>query len=225
MTSKIILVCIFLILAGCKEEPKIKQEKEIGYALGYQAGKSFHGQETQFNIDQYMKGFRDGYSGKEGDFTDAEMQKLVVQAQIENQRQKSTDIVARETQGKEYLEKNATRKEIKTLVSGIQYEVFKEGEGEQPKQVDRVTLYLKGMLMDGTVFVDDFASKKAQKFSVIELFPGLRTGVQHMKVGSRYRFYFSPEQGHGLKGADGVPPQSVVIYDVDLVQVTPSKKR
>ena len=105
----------------------------------------------------------------------------------------------------------------------MQYEVLSQGKGATPKQTDRVAIYLKGSLPDGTVFEDTFATKKAKQVSVIELSAGLRMGIQNMKVGSRYRFFLAPEFAFGLRGTKEVPPQSVVLYDVELAQIVTKK--
>lgn len=221
----------FLVVAGLcaattactKKEANQDKIVEYSYALGAQAGEGFKTQGLKIDADEYMRGFQDAYAGK-SELSAMEAQKLVVDAQIAHQQAIVSQYKEREDQGRAYLEKNAQRKEVKQLNAGLQYEVLNEGKGIAPKQIDRVALYLKGSLVDGTVFENDFETKKSRNLSVIELIPGIRTGVQLMKAGGRYRFFIAPEQAYGLRGTKDVPPQSVVIYDVELAQVVPAAK-
>lgn len=218
------LLVLISVSACTKKEANQEKIVEYSYALGAQAGEGFKTQGMKINADEFARGFQDAYSGK-SELSATEIQKLVVDAQIAHQQSITSQYQKQENDGRAYLEKNAGRKEVKQINPGLQYEVLNEGKGAVPKQIDRVAIYLKGALTDGTVFENDFESKKPRNVSVIEMPSGIRTGVQMMKAGSRYRFFIAPEQAYGLRGMKGVPPQSVVIYDVELAQVIPAKTK
>lgn len=221
--SKIfVLILVFFTVACTPKNPNTEKINQQSYALGIQAGRAFKKQGFEIDQKQYADGFAEGFNGTE-ESSDIEIQEIVTAAQTERQQMVNIQFQERELAGKEYLEKNATRPGVKVINTGIQYEVLLEGKGPTPRQQDHVAIYLKGALTDGKVFEDDFATKKSRKVSVIELDQGLRRGVQAMKAGSRYRFFLAPEFAFGLRGTKDVPPQSVVIYDLELAQVIRAK--
>ena len=56
------------------------------------------------------------------------------------------------TKGAKFLEDNAKKPGVKTLPSGVQYKVIKEGTGATPDSTARVKVNYEGKLIDGTVF-------------------------------------------------------------------------
>ena len=51
--------------------------------------------------------------------------------------------------GEQFLKENAAKEGVKTLPSGLQYKVIKEGEGKSPKATDTVVVHYKGTLIGG----------------------------------------------------------------------------
>lgn len=119
-----------------------------------------------------------------------------------------------------YLAKNAARPEVMSLPSGLQIEVLREGAGAQPSAKDVVLVHYKGWLLDGTVFDSSYERKSPAVFGVSEVIPGWSEGLQHMKVGGKYRLVVPSELAYGQEGAGGViPPNAVLSFDVELLAV------
>lgn len=122
----------------------------------------------------------------------------------------------------EYLAANKERTGVKTTVSGLQYEVLKDGTGANPIATDTVAVHYEGRLIDGTVFDSSYQRGEPAVFRLDQVIPGWSEGVQLMKPGAKYRFTLPPELGYGAEGAPPViPGNAVLVFDVELLAVAP----
>ena len=117
--------------------------------------------------------------------------------------------------GKLFLEENKKNPNVKVTASGLQYEVIKEGNGIRPTANDKVKVNYKGTLVDGT----EFDGSKDVVFELGKVIPGWTEGLQLMRSGSKYKFYIPQELGYGARGAGTIPPYSVLIFEVELLDV------
>ena len=118
-----------------------------------------------------------------------------------------------------FLEDNAQRPEVKTTASGLQYEVLTEGTGPKPTgSTARVTVHYEGRLINGTVFDSSYKRNQPASFGLNQVISGWTEGVQLMPQGSKYRFFIPSDMGYGSRGAGSIPPNSTLIFDVELLQ-------
>jgi FKBP-type peptidyl-prolyl cis-trans isomerase FklB len=123
-------------------------------------------------------------------------------------------------QGKKFLEENAGKDGIKTLPSGLQYEVITEGNGKKPKATDQVRCHYEGTLIDGTLFDSSVKRGQPAVFGVNQVIRGWVEALQLMAEGSKWRLYIPSELGYGAQGAgEMIPPHSTLIFDVELIEV------
>lgn len=123
-------------------------------------------------------------------------------------------------QGKKFLEENAKKEGIKTLPSGLQYEVITEGSGKQPKATDQVRCHYEGTLVDGTLFDSSIKRGQPAVFGVNQVIQGWVEALKLMTEGSKWRLYIPSELGYGAQGAgEMIPPHSTLIFDVELIEV------
>lgn len=116
-----------------------------------------------------------------------------------------------------WLANNAKKAGVKTTASGLQYEVLKEGTGATPGATDKVKAFYKGTLTNGTQF--DGTTDQPIEFELNRVIRGWTEGLQLMKVGAKYRFYIPPELGYGPRSMPNIPANSILIFEVELVDV------
>jgi FKBP-type peptidyl-prolyl cis-trans isomerase FklB len=122
-------------------------------------------------------------------------------------------------EGKNFLAENGKRPEVTTTASGLQYEVLTEGTGQKPSSsASRVTVHYEGKLINGNVFDSSYKRNQPATFGLNQVISGWTEGVQLMPEGSKYRFYIPSELGYGSRGAGSIPPNSTLIFDVELLQ-------
>ena len=124
--------------------------------------------------------------------------------------------------GKKFLEENAKKEGVVTTASGLQYKVITEGKGEAPKSGDTISVKYKGTTTDGKVFDEQ---KEPVDFPLANMIPGWVEGLQLMKPGAHYEFYIPADLAYGEAGAgDVIKPNSVLVFDVELVEVKHPEK-
>jgi len=95
------------------------------------------------------------------------------------------------------------------------------GTGASPAQGKTVVVHYTGKLQDGTVF--DSSRDRNQPFEftigVGQVIKGWDQGVMSMKVGGKRKLIIPPELGYGARQAGKIPPNSPLIFDVELLGV------
>lgn len=105
--------------------------------------------------------------------------------------------------------------------SGLGIQVLKAGEGPQPQRTDKVRLNYVGRLLDGTEF-DRSAAGKPATFRVQEMVTGFAAGMATMRAGGKSVFYIPPHLGYGGIRAGKIPPNSSLVFEVELLEVNPT---
>ncbi|MBO5457153.1 MAG: FKBP-type peptidyl-prolyl cis-trans isomerase [Muribaculaceae bacterium] len=202
-----------------------KELDRISYALGLSMGNNFRASGIQeINVEDFADGVAAVFYGAEPKMTydeaKAEIQKYFT-ALEEKQRAEAAKMAdVNEAAGKKFLEENGKRVEVKTTASGLQYEVIKEGDGEQPTAQDQVEVHYTGKLIDGTVFDSSVERGMPATFGVTQVIPGWVEALQLMKAGSKWRLFIPSQLAYGPQGAGGViGPNATLIFDVELLKV------
>lgn len=124
--------------------------------------------------------------------------------------------------GEAFLEENAKKEGVKTLPSGLQYRVLKEGDGKHPKKTDEVVVHYKGSLIDGREFDSSHKRGEPAKFGVTQVIKGWTEALQLMKEGSKWLLYIPSQLAYGDKGTGKlIGPHETLIFEVDLIAVMP----
>lgn len=122
--------------------------------------------------------------------------------------------------GQVFLEQNKSKEGVQTTASGLQYLVLTEGTGEEkPAHNSRVKVHYHGTLIDGTVFDSSVARGQPIDFGLNQVIPGWTEGLQLMKIGEKTRLFIPPKLGYGNRPAGTIPAGSVLIFDVELLEI------
>ena len=187
----------------------------IGLVLGSQLRSS--GLEESLLLEAVMRGFKEGLGGKVLDPQDKDraMQLMRTGRDAAAARNRAT--------ARDFLAKNSTVPGITATASGLQYQIFDAGDAKKasPTLTDRVTVNYRGRLIDGTEFDNSDKHAQAATFTLNGILKGWREAIQLMKPGAKWRLFVPPELGYDLNGPPGIPPGSLLIFDVELLKVEP----
>lgn len=103
---------------------------------------------------------------------------------------------------------------------GVTCEDLIIGTGPEAKHGKMVSVYYEGRLLNNKMF-DKCDSGKGLKFRMGygEVISGWDVGVTGMKVGGKRRIICPPHMAYGKKGTPGIPPQSTLVFIVELKSV------
>lgn len=169
------------------------------------------------------------------DYFDAEKKRLAEEEKENQARQAAFDKMLPEF----VSELAADKKKAKAFPSGLQLLNLVEGSGEKPNIGNQVKVIYAGYLEDGTLFDsnDEAVAKKFLKFNErrkmgrgyeavpmlyspeAPLFPGFKEALLTMKVGDKIRAFMPPHLGLGESGSGPIPPNSSLIFDIEITGV------
>lgn len=122
--------------------------------------------------------------------------------------------------GEKFLTENGQKPGVTTTKSGLQYQVFEEGNGKSPAATDTVTVHYKGTTISGEEFDSSYKHGAPASFPLNRVIAGWTEGVQLMKEGAKYRFFIPSNLAYGERGAGrAIGPNSALIFDVELIKV------
>ena len=98
---------------------------------------------------------------------------------------------------------------------------LKKGSGEAAVVGKRVKVHYTGWLTNGTKF--DSSRDRYEPFTFVlgqgQVIKGWDEGVAGMKVGGQRQLRIPPELGYGARQAGPIPPNSTLIFDIELLDV------
>jgi FKBP-type peptidyl-prolyl cis-trans isomerase FklB len=205
-----------------KQPPAMPEKDKLSYAIGFNIASSIKRDKLDIDIDTLANAMKDVLQGKPTRFDEKEVHEIMTQfqgalrAKMAAEREK--EMAEAKAKAEEYLAKNAKDPDVKTLTNGLQYKVLKEGSGEMPKPTENVTVAYKGRLIDGTVFDqnDKFTTPVTGR-----PIKGWSEILPMMKVGSKWEVTIPPELGYGARGQAKIPPNSVLIFEMELLGIAP----
>ena len=109
-----------------------------------------------------------------------------------------------------------------TTESGLQYIVIAEGDGTTPQPGQTVSVHYTGWFTDGNTFDSSVDRGKPFQFPLgqRQVIAGWDEGVALMRVGDKRRFIVPSDLAYGEQGhSAGIPPNTVLIFDVELLGV------
>lgn len=112
-----------------------------------------------------------------------------------------------------------------TTPSGLRYRVLTAGpaDGRSPSTFDSVLVHYRGTLTDGTVFDSSYDRGTPATFGVGQVISGWTEALKLMKPGDKWMLQIPSRLAYGGQGAGTkIPPNSDLIFQVELLQVIPA---
>ncbi len=115
--------------------------------------------------------------------------------------------------------------DLTTTDSGLQYFDIVEGDGEIPVDGQDVVVEYAAWLQEGEEYIASSATVgEPLTFTLgsdVGVFPGWDEGVSTMKPGGKRYLVIPPELALGAEGGGRIPPNAVIIMEVELLEVKP----
>ena len=119
--------------------------------------------------------------------------------------------------GAAFMQQNGKRKDVVTLPSGLQYQIVKGGSGALPSAGATYTVNYEGKLIDGTVFDSSYKRGEPLTFQLDNVIPGWQQALPMMRPGAEWMLYIPANLAYGDQGVGSIPPNSPLIFKVQLI--------
>ncbi len=214
------LAAASVAVVGCQKKLD-DDKKKASYAIGQQIGSNLKNQNIDFDPEVLAMSIKEASEGKESKLKQEEMQQSLMKLQ-EGLMKKQADMATKNKEdGAKFLEKNKSEANVKTTASGLQYIVLQEGTGKTPTPKDMVKAHYKGTLIDGKQFDSSYDRGQPAEFPVEGVIKGWTEALQMMKVGGKMKLFIPSDLGYGESARPGIPANSVLIFEVELLDVNP----
>jgi FKBP-type peptidyl-prolyl cis-trans isomerase len=190
-----------------------------GYLFGLTFGEQMRrvGVTDQVSVANVARGIKDGLQGKKT--TPADQQQL--NAYVRSLMQAA--LARNQTAAKEFLARNVHAAGVITTASGLQYKVINPGDAQAAPvaPTDQVTVQYRGKLLDGSEFDSSYSRGTPATFPVNGVIRGWQEALVLMKPGAKWELFVPPELAYGSAPKAGIPGGSLLIFEVELLNVKP----
>jgi FKBP-type peptidyl-prolyl cis-trans isomerase len=196
-------------------------KERSSYAIGLNIGRDMKEGDMDIDIAVLAKGIADSLAAAKP----AMSQEQIEQTMAELQNYQFAKLAKKNKQdGADFLAENKKKDGVKTLPSGLQYKVIKQGTGATPTATDTVTTHYRGTFLNGKTFDSSYDRGQPAQFPVNKVIPGWTEALQLMKVGDKWQLFIPSELAYGEKGAGAdIPPNATLIFDIELLDVGAGK--
>ena len=207
--------------AAAPAAPAPISSEQASYLFGLTFGEQLHsiGIGSDVTSESISRGLKEGLQGKKA--SPAERQQI--------QEYVHTVMLAasahNKTAAQEFLAANGKKSGVQTTASGLQYKVDKAGDTKAPAITpqDEVSVNYRGKLLDGTEFDSSYSRGQPASFPVGGVIKGWQEALVLMKPGAKWTLYVPPELAYGANPRPGIPGNSLLIFDVELLSVKPKQ--
>lgn len=199
----------------------------VSYLLGIQLGsmiKNYSMGELNFNM--IKKGAADFVASK-GSPRDEDFAKQFkvnpedmnrIMTEFIEKRGEYVGAVNKEKERK-FFEANRKKAGVEETESGLQYIIKEAGSDVKPGKQDTVYVHYKLALTDGTVIEEVAEDKPAVMLTLNRVIAGWTEGLQLLGEGGKATLYVPAELGYGERGANGIDPNTTLVFDIQLDSV------
>ena len=197
------------------------EKSRVSYAIGMMLGHNWQQQGLEVDPEIAARAIKDVQSGGVTLLTQAEMQDTLTAFQkefkVKQQKMQAELAVTNKAAGEAFLAMNKNNPGVNALPDGLQYIVITNGTGAMPAASDVVTVNYRGTLINGTEFDSSYKRGQPAQFPVGGVIRGWTEALQKMNVGSKWKLFIPSELAYGENGQRGIPPNSVLIFEVELL--------
>ena len=213
-------------------------KKQAAYYAGIQIGQQIANQMMKginhqifgddstktISMKNFMAGFVSGTTGKGGLMT-VDSAQVVAQTMMQaiKTREMEKTYGPNKEAGEKFLAANAKKEGVKTLPSGVQYKVLKEGTGAIPSDTSLVKVNYEGKTIDGNVFDSSYKRGEPINLRCNQTIKGWTDAMVHMPAGSVWEVYIPQDLAYGEREQGIIKPFSMLIFKIELLEVNPKK--
>ena len=172
------------------------------------------------SLKNFMAGFVTGATNGKGLMTPENAQ-MIFQTKMQQIKAKVAEeqYGANKKAGEKFLADNAKKPGVKTLPSGVQYKVIKEGAGAIPADTSLIKVNYEGRLVNDTVFDSSYKRGTPATMRANQVIKGWTEVLTKMPVGSVWEVYIPQELAYGEREMGQIKPFSTLVFKIELLSI------
>ena len=175
------------------------------------------------SLKNLMAGFVSGIKGNGLMTVDSAQNVAQVMMQAIKAKEMEKTYGGNKEAGEKFLAANKTKEGVKTLPSGVQYKVIKEGNGPIPADTSLVKVHYEGKTVEGKVFDSSYERGEPINLRCNQTIKGWTDAMVHMPAGSVWEVYIPQDLAYGEREQGDIKPFSALIFKIELLEVNPKK--
>ena len=175
------------------------------------------------SLKNLMAGFVSGIKGNGIMTVDSAQTVAQVMMQAIKAKELEKTFGSNKEAGEKFLAANKTKEGVKTLPSGVQYKVIKEGNGPIPADTSLVKVHYEGKTVEGKVFDSSYERGEPINLRCNQTIKGWTDAMVHMPAGSVWEVYIPQDLAYGEREQGDIKPFSALIFKIELLEVNPKK--
>ncbi|CAL4325859.1 FKBP-type peptidyl-prolyl cis-trans isomerase [Buchnera aphidicola] len=213
-----------------KKEFFKNDNEKVGYSLGVSLGdyvnQSFQRQKDigiKLDKKSILLGVKDAISG---DLKLSKHEISMILKKLEDKIKRITEIQIKKNekenlvQGQLYMKKFSEVEGVNKTPSGLLYVIEKIGDGqEEVNNNTEITVHYKGSLINGIEFDNSYKRGQPIKIMLKDVILGWQEGLKYIKKGGKIKLIIPPELGYGNNKINGIPGNSTLIFDIELLDI------
>ena len=177
------------------------------------------------SLKNFMAGFISGTTGQKGLMTIEEAQETAQRMMQEiKAKEMEKTYGPNKDAGEKFLAANAKKDGVKTLPSGVQYKVIKEGTGAVPTDTSMVKVHYEGRLINDSIFDSSYKRGEPTLFRANQVIKGWTEALCQMPEGSVWEVYIPQQLAYGEREQGQIKPFSALIFKIELLEVNAKRK-
>ena len=230
MTKKIFALAAVaaLMFAGCNKatgdgnRAPADADEQGSYALGLEIGAALKNLNTdRLDLDLFLQGLKDTLLRDRSKMPIVSTFKAK-QLFFESIQKDAAEKTLKE--GTAYLVANKKKDGVVETASGLQYKILQDGSGVMPKDSDKVGVHYTGRLVNGTEVDSSVKRGRPFSFNVLpgQVIDGWVEAIKLMKEGSKFEVTIPSQLAYKDRPTRVIPPNSVLIFEIELLKVNPT---
>ncbi len=199
-------------------------EKKYSYIMGESFAASMKRKHVSLDYNAFKLAVDDFEAGQEMRLTERDKTEALnfvrdlSMKKIQENRQAL--FTKNQTEGKDFLAKNALKDGVVTTESGLQYRKISAGSGDLPVLDNQVKINILGRTIDGKEFQNTYTEGQPASLPVKGLISGLTEGLQIMQVGDVFEFVIPHNLAYDSSNHHNLGPYRTLIFEINLVEIS-----
>ena len=116
---------------------------------------------------------------------------------------------------------NKKNDQVIEIEPGLQYLVIDSGDpmGDSPMLNQTISAHFHGTLTNGEVFWSSLDSEPL-RIELSKLIVGCQKAISLMREGDKWIVYIDPAMAYGEDGRPGIPSNSILIFEIELLEIS-----